>query len=77
MKVQELIDKLQAVDPELMVVRDGYEGGVTEVTYAEVEGIALQVNEEWYYGEHEILLADEKSNKRYADKERALVVHIT
>ena len=77
MKVKDLIEKLQAVDPELMVVRDGYEGGVTEVVYVVVEGVALNVNEVWYYGEHETLYADEKANRQYAGKERALVVHIT
>ena len=77
MKVKDLIEKLQAVDPELMVVRDGYEGGVTEVEYVVVEEVALNVNEVWYYGEHETLYADEKANEQYAGKERALVVHIT
>ena len=47
MKVKDLIEKLQAVDPELMVVRDGYEGGVPEVGYVVVEEVALNVNEEW------------------------------
>jgi len=77
MKVKDLIEKLQAVDPELMVVRDGYEGGVTEVEYVVVEGVALNVNEAWYYGKHETLYADEKANMQYAGKERATVVHIT
>ena len=45
MKVKDLIEKLQAIDPELMVVRDGYEGGVTEVVYVVVEEVALNVNE--------------------------------
>jgi hypothetical protein len=77
MKVKDLIEKLQAVDPELMVVRGGYEGGVTEVGSVDVEQVALNANEEWYYGEHETLYADEKANRKYAGKERALVVHIT
>jgi hypothetical protein len=53
MKVKELIEKLQAFDPELIVVRPGYEGGVTEVGYATEKLLALNVNEEWYYGEHD------------------------
>jgi hypothetical protein len=53
MKVKELIEKLQGFDPELMVVRPGYEGGVTEVQYADEKLFALNVNEEWYYGEHD------------------------
>lgn len=53
MKVKELIEQLQAFDPELMVVRPGYEGGVTEVEYAIGVLLALNVNTEWCYGEHE------------------------
>jgi len=53
MKVKDLIERLKAFDPELMVVRPGYEGGVTEVDRLNVILIALNVNEEWYYGEHD------------------------
>jgi len=53
MKVKELIEKLQEFDPELMVVRPGYEGGETEINYANIMLLALNVNEEWYYGEHD------------------------
>jgi len=53
MKVKELIEQLQGFDPELMVVRPGYEGGVTEVEYATGVLLALNVHDEWYYGEHE------------------------
>jgi len=53
MKVKELIEQLSKLDPELMVIVDGYEGGVTEASYADVETIALDVHSEWYYGPHE------------------------
>jgi hypothetical protein len=53
LKVKELIEKLQALDPELMVVRPGYEGGLTEVHYTTISTVALNFNEEWYYGEHQ------------------------
>jgi len=53
MKVKELIEKLQTFDPEMMVVRPGYEGGLKEISYAEVVPVALNYNAEWYYGEHE------------------------
>jgi len=53
MKVKELIEKLQAFDPELMVVRPGYEGGMTEVQYATKMLLALNVREKWYYGAHD------------------------
>ena len=55
MKVKELIEKLQEFDPELMVVRPGYEGGVTELESATEVMLALNVNEEWYYGEHDMV----------------------
>lgn len=61
MKVKELITQLQAIDPELTVMRDGYEGGVTEATQADVVTVALNVNTSWYYGEHEVVyLGDPK-----------------
>jgi len=71
MKVKDLVEELQAVDPELMVVRDGYEGGVTEVGYAVIKEVALNVNEEWCYGEHGILDSND-----YPDAQRATVVYI-
>ncbi len=53
MKIKDLIAKLQELDQELLVVVDGYEGGVTEqITIRKVK-IDLNVNQEWYYGEHE------------------------
>ena len=76
MNIKELIEKLQAFDPELRVVVDGYEGGVKDAGYVVEETIALNVHEEWYYGEHETLYADEKPNKKYAGHERAQAVHI-
>ena len=72
MKVKDLIERLQAVDPELMVVRGGYEGGVTEATEVDVAVVALNVNTEWYYGEHEIVEGDAE----HPDKERASVLYI-
>jgi hypothetical protein len=76
MKVSELIEKLQALDPDLRVVVDGYEGGVKDASYVTVEEIALNVNEEWYYGEHETTYADEKHNAKYKGHERVQAVHI-
>lgn len=75
MKVKELIEQLKALDPELMVVRPGYEGGVTEVDHLNVILIALNVNEEWYYGEHEQI--DEYSHKEHKGAERATVLELT
>jgi hypothetical protein len=53
MKVKELIEKLQQLDPELHVFVDGYEGGYDDVGISEVKNIALDVHEEWYYGKHD------------------------
>jgi len=55
MKVKELIEKLSQLDPELMVVVAGYEGGVNEVDKYELCDIELNVNTAWYYGKHETL----------------------
>jgi hypothetical protein len=53
MNVKELIEKLQEFDPEMMVVHSGYEGGMAEVKDATEVLLALNVNTEWYYGEHD------------------------
>ena len=64
MKVKELIELLSQLDPELMVVRSGYEGGVDEMDKFEMCDIELNVNTEWYYGKHEILAeGDNPTNK--------------
>lgn len=76
MKVKELIEKLQAVDPELMVVRDGYEGGVCEVIDIRLKTVALNANTAWYYGDHEILY-DEDDDRQHLGKARATVAYIT
>jgi hypothetical protein len=55
MKVKELIEQLSKLDPEVIVVKAGYEGGVTEITGTGNCIIALNINEEWYYGPHEIV----------------------
>jgi hypothetical protein len=54
MKIKELIEKLQHLDPDLEVVTNGYEGG-----YKYVDGsfepfeLALNVHTTGYYGPHE------------------------
>ena len=60
MKVKELIEKLQALDPEMETMRHGYEGGVENIKSVEVEPVALNVNGEWYYGSHEVVYKDDK-----------------
>jgi len=54
MTVKELIEKLQTVDPDLVVLSDGYEGGYREVFFNEcVREFNKNVYTEWYYGPHE------------------------
>lgn len=75
MKVKDLIEHLKLINPELMVVRPGYEGGVTEISHVTIITVALNVNEEWYYGEHEQI--DEYSHKEHKGAERATVLELT
>ena len=60
MKVKELIERLQAFDPELEVMRDWYEGGIENATEVDVVKVALNVNQMWYYGSHEVVYKDDK-----------------
>ena len=60
MKVKDLIYILQTYDPDLIVIRSGYEGGVDEITLHSEETIALNVNGEWYYGPHEVVSEDDQ-----------------
>lgn len=53
MKVKDLIEKLQALDPELTVMLPGYEGGWDRLEGLGVSVVALNVNAAWYYGSHE------------------------
>lgn len=68
MTVGELIAKLQAYDQDMMVVVDGYEGGVEEVRFVQTTDIALNYNGGvWYCGKHEQVtddyLTDEEKEK--------------
>ena len=53
MKVKDLIAQLQTLDPEMLVLGPGYEGGLVEVDQVRTVVISLNVNTEWYYGPHE------------------------
>jgi hypothetical protein len=53
MIVKELIEKLQALDPQLPALVNGYEGGCNDVSYISQIDIIRDVNNEWYYGAHE------------------------
>jgi len=66
MKVRQLIEQLQQLDPELQVVVSGYEGGYH---HARVEkepfDMCLNVYNEWYYGPHERLEVIGENTKDY------------
>lgn len=55
MTVRELIDKLSQIEnQETRVMINGYEGGVNDINnIASIVDVALDVNDEWYYGKHE------------------------
>ena len=54
MRVKELIEELESLDPELEVVVRGYEDGVDSVSSLELCKIKLNVFSEWYYGDHDV-----------------------
>lgn len=53
MKVKELLEILQKLDPEILVIVDGYEGGYDTPQEA-VETIVCEQVSEWYYGDYQI-----------------------
>ena len=56
MKVKELIEQLQSLDPELEVFVHGYEGGYENITFvSEPQDFILNWYTEWYYGPHQKL----------------------
>lgn len=57
MTVSELIEELQKQPQHLRVVVDGYEGGYGDIDkdHISVVCLKLNVNDAWYYGEHEVV----------------------
>ena len=56
MTVRELIESLSKIeDQDIRVMTRGYEGGVNDIedNTPAIIHVALDVNEEWYYGTHE------------------------
>lgn len=55
MKIQQLIDELQKLDPDLHVFVEGYEGGLSDPMIGKERDVYLNVNteEEWWYGRHD------------------------
>lgn len=64
MKVRELIEVLQKLDPERNLYTSGYEGGVNDLEppSGALVPVTRNVNTDWYYGTHEhVLFPDENS----------------
>ena len=60
MKVKQLIEHLQTLDPELYVFTRGYEGGLEDINInSRVIDVELDHNKAWYYGPHEEVLVPE------------------
>jgi hypothetical protein len=56
MKVKDLIQELQKLDPETLVVVAGYEGGVDEVKNLTQYKIELNAYKDWaFFGDHRAL----------------------
>ena len=55
MTVAELIEKLSQIEnQEALVMTSGYEGGYNDADHDFIEmDMVLNVNTEWYYGNHE------------------------
>lgn len=68
MTVRELIEVLSKIeDQEVRVMVKGYERGVDDIEDIPpaIVNVALDVNEKWYYGRHEV----EYYDHNYIDKE--------
>ena len=72
MTVKELIESLSKIeDQDAIVMTKGYEGGFDDIENLNLEPIdmALNVNDEWYYGAHETI-----SDVYHEDKEKYQIV---
>jgi hypothetical protein len=76
MKIKDLILELQKHDLEMQVVRSGYEGGVDFVANVLCHELALNVNEDWWYGPHELVIHD-LQREDYKNHEKTQVVFIS
>jgi hypothetical protein len=75
MKIKDLISELQKLDPEMQVVKSGYEGGVEFVSRLLCYEVALDVNTEWWYGKHELVVHDIQ-REDYKDYTKIQAVYI-
>lgn len=81
MTVRELIEALSQIkDQDLKVMVKGYEGGINDAIVSSNESntpkiytIERNVNEEWYYGRHEITEIDTPLKKDKVEKAIMLI----
>lgn len=52
MKVKELIDLLQAQDPEAIVVVDGPEAGYRDLPRVDTLQLSIDTTPKWYFGKY-------------------------
>ena len=58
MTVKQLIQELSQIeDQDALVMTRGYERGVDDIgtSFSTIVDVALEVNEDWYYGSHEVV----------------------
>ena len=53
MKAKELIEQLQKLDPETLILVNGYEGGYAVPTGTKQMEVCGPFKREWYYGEYD------------------------
>ena len=62
MTVQQLIDQLQKLDPNLRVFTKGYEGGYEDADFnGRIRDFNLNYYKDWYMGPHEIIDDEDKT----------------
>jgi hypothetical protein len=76
MTIEQLIKILQQHDPKLPVLLSGYEGGVYEPHGKLIRQVlvAKDVNEEWYYGPHEIVYPEFNNDYPNHEKFQGLII---
>jgi hypothetical protein len=71
--VKELIQDLQKFDENTIVSIAGYEGGFKDIGGSYEKELYLNVNTEWYYGEHDDRLPYIKPDKEYKKEKRIII----
>ena len=86
MTVRELIESLSKIeDQDIRVMVKGYEGGVDDIVIGNgidnnttvipaIQYVALDVNEQWYYGRHERVDDIDPSNSREYKIVKAIIL---